>query len=158
MAMSVAQKNYINWLAKKDPYLLAVSIKRATGKNVGKTQLGGLDGISDLWGAVKNINFTNLTKTIADTAAKLATTKAQVQIINAQTKRAIAGQPPIDTAPYQPTLTATFNPATVQGQMAVNTTAQQLNTQSKTGLDLMKLLPWVVLGVGGVIVLKKLKG
>lgn len=161
--MKASEQKYIEWLAKNDPFLLAVSIKRLTGKSIApqvvKGELGGFfDSIVDLGktavSAVKNVNFSELAKTIGNTAAQLATSKAQVQIINAQTKRAVAGQPPIEVQAYQPALQANFNPATASGQMAINTTAQQLNQNT---FDFMRLVPWLALGVGGYFIISKMK-
>ncbi len=153
MALNANQQKYLEWLYKKDPFLFAVAVKRATGKNITASGLGGLAGIADIFGALKNINFGNLATSIATTATQLATSKAQIDIVKAQTQRAVNGQPPIDVQ-YYPTAT-NFNPLTANGQMAVNTTAAQLGSNS--GFNVMSMLPWIVLGIGGALIISRLR-
>lgn len=146
MALTVAQAQYINWLRKNDPFLLAVAVKRATGKNIPSNTLDGFtDAVSDVFSSIKNVDFGKLVTTITDTAAKIATTASSLKIVKAQTQRAISGQPPIDVNMYSSA--PQYDPNSPEGRLAVDTAA----SKAKNSDTLKSVLPWVAVGIGGIL-------
>lgn len=160
--MNRAQTEYINWLAKNDPFLLQVALARTTGKVVGPdTGLSGFTdslkgGITSILNTVKKTDFKKLTDNIVNTAQTLATTKAQIKLLNAQTKRAIAGQPPIDMSYYS--TNPTYNPYAPNAQYLVGTTAQQLQYRNSAGFDWKSIVPFAAIGLGAALLLKRSRG
>ena len=111
----IAARQYIEWLAKNDPFLFEVAKKKYQKDNP------SLSGFTD-W--ISSINITDFAKsavnTITDLAPKVMQLKQQKEVMDLQLQQLKNGAAPIPNINYTPTVnTANAAPAEVEKAAAV---------------------------------------
>lgn len=134
-----SKKMFLQWLAINEPVIFKAAAERAESP--------GLSGIADF--------FTSAVDVIKQAAPAITQYKAQSKILKVQLERAKQGLPPLDTADYAPTIK-------VQPQLTPETNyaiQQGLTSGVSGGLGgIGKYLPFVLLGVGALFLLKRARG
>ena len=142
-----AQKQYIDWIRKNDPFLWEVAKKRL---QLLKTEMGDTApqpiSISSI--------FSNLVETVKAAAPSLLQIKQQKDIMDMQIKRAKQGLPPANVEDYTPSVK--IQPViTSETEAAITRVASQTLNEGIGGI-IRKYGFFVALGLGLFVFRKKL--